>query len=308
MQMKFKSKINFNNLKQLIMKEKKILVLGGKGKTGRRVAERLTKLGKTIRLGSRSEIPSFDWENRETWAKALEGMNTVYITYQPDLAIPGARKTIEEFTSQAVKSGIKKMVLLSGKGEKEAQLCEQVVMNAGADWTIVRATWFSQNFSEGFLMEPIIAGDVALPRGEVLVPYVDVNDIADVVVESLLNDKHVGQTYELTGPRQLTFKQVTEEISNATGREIKFNSITNDEYTKMLKEYQLPEDVIWLINLLFTEVLVDSNSIVTNDIEKVLGRKAKDFTEYAREAAATGIWNPVNDPEELEVEDQTTVS
>jgi len=274
------------------MEEKKILVLGGKGKTGSRVAERLTKLGKTIRIGSRSEKPSFDWEKPETWAGALDGMDTVYITFQPDLAVPGALKAIEGFTSQAVKGGIQKMVLLSGKGEKEAELCEQVVMNAGVDWTIVRASWFNQNFSESFFLDPILAGHVALPRAEALVPYVDANDIADVVVESLLDDKHVGQTYELTGPRQLTFKQVTEEISKVTFRDVKFESITMDQYTKMLKEYQVPEDFIWLIKYLFTEVLVDSNSIVTNDIEKVLGRKAKDFAEYARETAATGIWNP----------------
>jgi uncharacterized protein YbjT (DUF2867 family) len=263
------------------MEEKKNLVLGGKGKTGSRVAERLTKLGKTIRIGSRSEKPSFNWENKETWVGALEGMDTVYITFQPDLAVPGALKAIEAFTSQAVKAGIQKMVLLSGKGEKEAELCEQVVKNSGVDWTIVRASWFNQNFSESFFLDPILAGHVALPRAEALVPYVDVDDIADVVVESLLDNKHVGQTYELTGPRQLTFKQVTEEISKVTGRDIRFESITMDKYTKMLKEYQVPEDVIWLINYLFTEVLVDRNSGVTNDIEKVLGRKAKDFAEYA---------------------------
>ena len=275
------------------MEEKKILVIGGKGKTGRKVAERLAKLGKTVRIGSRSEVPSFDWENPETWVDALDGMDMVYITFQPDLAVPGALKTIEEFTSLAVKSGIPKMVLLSGKGEKEAELCEKVVMNAGADWTIVRASWFNQNFSESFFLDPIKAGYVSLPRGEARVPYVDTDDIADVVVESLLDDKHLGQIYELTGPRQLTFKQVTEEISKVTNRDIKFDSITMDEYTKMLREYQVPEDYIWLINYLFTEVLVDKNSIVNNDIEKVLGRKAKDFAEYAGETAATGIWDPV---------------
>ena len=269
-----------------------ILVTGGTGKTGRRVAERPKARNIPIRIGSRAGEPPFDRENPKTWTRALDGMNTVYITFQPDLAVPGARKAIEEFTSQAVKSGIQKMVLLSGKGEKEAELCEQVVMNAGADWTIVRASWFNQNFSESFFLDPILAGHVALPGGEALVPYVDADDIADVVVESLLDDKHVGQTYELTGPRQLTFKQVTEEISKVTGRDIKFNSITIDEYTKMLREYQVPEDYIWLINYLFTEVLVERNSIVTNDIEKVLGRKAKDFAEYTREIAATGIWNP----------------
>ncbi len=274
------------------MEERKILVTGGKGKTGRKVAERLIKLGKTIRIGSRSEKPSFDWENPETWAGAVDGMDTVYITFQPDLAVPGALKTIEEFTSQAVKSGIQKMVLLSGRGEKEAELCEQAVMNSGADWTIVRASWFNQNFSESFFLDPILAGYVALPKADALVPYVDTDDIADVVVETLLDEKHNSQIYELTGPRQLTFKQVTEEISKVTGRDIKFDSITMDEYTKMLKEYKVPEDYIWLINYLFTEVLVEKNSVVTFDIENVLGRKSKNFAEYARETAATGIWNP----------------
>jgi len=275
------------------VEEKNILVLGGKGKTGRRVTERLTKLGKAIRIGSRSEKPPFDWENPQTWTGALDGMDTVYITFQPDLAVPSALEAIEGFTSRAVNNGIKKMVLLSGRGEKDAQVCEQVVMNAGVDWTIVRASWFNQNFSESFFLDPILAGHVALPRGETLEPFVDADDIADVVVESLLHDKHVGQTYELTGPRLLTFEQVTAEISKVTGRDIKFKSLTMDEYTKMLREYQVPEDYIWLINYLFTEVLDGRNSSVTNDIEKVLGRKAKDFAEYARETVTTGIWNPV---------------
>ena len=164
------------------------LVLGGNGKTGRRVVERLKTRDIPVRIGSRAGEPPFDWENPETWAGALDGMDTVYITFQPDLAVPGARKAIEGFTSQAVKGGIQKMVLLSGKGEKEAELCEQVVMNAGVDWTIVRASWFNQKFSESFFLDPILAGHVALPRAEALVPYVDADDIADVVVESLLDN------------------------------------------------------------------------------------------------------------------------
>ncbi len=271
---------------------KNILVTGGTGKTGRRVVERLKTLDIPVRIGSRTGEPPFDWENPETWAGALDGMDTVYITFQPDLAVPGARKAIEGFISQAVKSGIQRMVLLSGRGEKEAELCEQVVMNVGVNWTIVRASWFNQNFSESFFLDPILAGHVALPRAEALVPFVDADDIADVVVESLLDDKHVGKVHELTGPRQLTFEQATAEISKATGRDIKFISITMDEYTKMLREYQVPEDYIWLISYLFTEVLVDKNSSVTSDIERVLGRKAKDFAEYARETATTRIWNP----------------
>jgi len=276
------------------MEEHKYLIIGGKGKTGRKVAERLTKLGKNILIGSRTENPSFDWDNPETWAKALENITVVYITFQPDLAVPGAAKKIEDFTSTAVKSGIQKMVLLSGKGEREAEHCEQIVKNAGVNWSIVRASWFNQNFSENFLLDPILAGHVALPKSEIPIPYVDTDDIADVVVEALLHEKHNGQTYQLTGPRQLTFKQVVEEISTVVGRNIAFDSITLEEYSKMLKQYQLPEDYIWLINYLFKEVLVESNSLVTNDVQKVLGRKAKDFSEYVKETAATGIWNPPN--------------
>ena len=279
------------NSRKTLQQDNNILVIGGTGKTGRRVVERLKARDIPVRIGSRDVEPPFDWENPKTWADALDGMDKVYITFQPDLAVPGARQAIEGLTSQAVKSGIKKMVLLSGRGEKEAELCEDVVMNAGADWTIVRASWFNQNFSESFFLDPIVAGQVALPRAEALVPYVDADDIADVVTESLLDDKHTGQTYELTGPRQLTFEQISEEISKVTGRDIRFHSITMDEYTKMLRDYRVPEDYIWLINYLFTEVLVERNAGVTHDIQKVLGRQAKDFSEYARETAMSGIWD-----------------
>lgn len=275
------------------MESKNILVLGGKGKTGRRVVSRLVKLGHNVRIGSRSESPAFDWDNPDSWPLALEGMDMAYITFQPDLAVPGAYDTIKGFTTEAIKAGIKKLVLLSGKGEVEAERCEEVVMNAGADWTIVRASWFNQNFSESFFLDPILAGHVALPKNEALVPYVDADDIADVVVATLLSDAHNGKVYQLTGPRQLTFEQVTAEIAKATGRDIQFESITMDQYTAMLREYQLPESYIWLINYLFTEVLTESNSIVTNDVERVLGRKAKDFSEYTRDTAMSGVWHPV---------------
>ena len=274
------------------MKEQKILVLGGKGKTGRKVAESLIKKGKTIRIGSRNENPPFDWETPETWVGTLQGMDTVYITFQPDLAVSNAPGAIEKFTSLAVKTGIKKMTLLSGRGEKEAQVCEKIVMNAGVDWTIVRASWFNQNFNESFFLDPILAGHVALPRAEALEPFTDTDDIADVVVESLLDEKHIGQIYELTGPRLLTFEEAIAEISKVTNRDIRFESLTIDAYTQMLRTYQVQEDYIWLVNYLFTEVLDGRNSSITHDIEKVLGRKAKDFSEYVREATTTGIWNP----------------
>lgn len=276
------------------MKNQQILVLGGTGKTGRRIIERLNKLGKSYRVGSRNAHFPFDWEEPTTWDQALEGIDILYITFQPDLAVPGAVDAIKALTSLAKQKGVQKMVLLSGRGEHEAQQCEQIVMNAGTHWTIVRASWFNQNFSESFFLEPVLAGHIALPRGETLEPFIDVDDIADVVVAALLNDKHNGQVYELTGPQLLTFEQIALEIAKATGRNIHYQSITMDEYQQMLQQHQVPESYIWLINYLFTEVLDGRNSGITHDVEKVLGRKPKDFAAYAQEVAATGVWNPAN--------------
>ncbi|RZL38708.1 MAG: NmrA family transcriptional regulator [Pedobacter sp.] len=272
-----------------------ILVLGATGKTGKRVVERLQKVNDTeIVIGSRTAEKPFDWENPETWPAVLDGVNSVYITFQPDLAVPFAAELIQKFTFLATKLGVQKMVLLSGRGEKEAQVCEEIVKASAKNWTIVRASWFNQNFSESVFLEPILAGFVALPRAEALEPFTDVDDIADVVTECLLNDKHNGQTYELTGPRLLTFPEAVSEIAKASEREIHFQSLTLEEYKNMLHEYQVPEDHIWLINYLFEQVLDGRNSTITNDIEKVLGRKATDFSAYAKETAKSGIWNTVN--------------
>lgn len=270
-----------------------ILVIGGTGKTGRKVVQKLQAQNQIVRIGSRNQDPAFDWQNPTTWTKALEGMEKVYVTFQPDLAVPGALEAIEAITKQAKQSGIKKIVLLSGKGEREAELCEQVVIHSGIDYTIIRASWFNQNFSESFFLDPILAGHVALPQAEARVPYVDTDDIADLAVEVLMNEIHNGQVYQLTGPRLLTFTDVVKEIAHATNRTIHFTPISLSDYTKMLEEFQVPADYIWLIKYLFSEVLAaKGNDVVTNDIEKVLGRRPKDFSEYVQETAITGVWNP----------------
>lgn len=277
------------------METKKILILGGTGKTGRRVAQLLkNKTDIEVYIGSRSGIPAFDWEDPETWSEVIEGIDTVYITFQPDLAVPSAPEIIRQFTTLATKKGVTKMVLLSGRGEREAQVCEEIVKSTARNWTIVRASWFNQNFSESIFLEPILSGYVALPKAEVSEPFTDADDIAAVVAETLLNEKHNQKTYELTGPRLLTFEQAVAEIAKTTGREITFRPLSLKEYITMLRDHQLPDDVIWLVNYLFSEVLDGRNSSVTNDIEQVLGRKARDFTDYVKETNQTGIWNTIN--------------
>lgn len=269
-----------------------LLVIGGTGKTGRKVVQQLQERGQFVRVGSRKAQPPFDWQQPATWSPALEGIDSVYITFQPDLAVPGALAAIEGLVHEARQQGVKKLVLLSGKGEKGAELCEQVVMHAGMDYTLVRASWFMQNFSESFFLDPILAGHVALPKATAEVPYVDTGDIAAVVVEALLNPIHNGQVYELTGPRGLTFEEVVREIEAATGRTLTFTPIGLGAYVKMLEDLGVPADYVWLINYLFSEVLdAEGNNAVTRDVEKVLGRKPRDFSDYVKETAATGIWD-----------------
>jgi len=277
------------------MKVENFLIIGGTGKTGRKVVTSLQQLHQNVRIGSRSTRPIFDWQQPETWEAALDGIDKVYITFQPDLAVPGALQTIETLVRLAKKKNIKKLVLLSGKGETEAELCEQAVIHSGVEYTIVRASWFSQNFSESFFLDPILEGHVALPMAEAKVPYVDTGDIADVVVETLLHNEHNGKIYELTGPSLWTFEEATQEIAKATNREIHFTPISLEAYIGFLEQAHVPSDFIWLINYLFMHVLTnEDNAIICNDIEKVLKRKAKDFSEYVKETSVTGVWGVTN--------------
>ena len=266
------------------------LVLGATGKTGRRVAKRLTARGVPVRIGSRSSEPGFDWDKPETWGPALRGVQSAYVTYYPDLAVPRADQAVGEFAELAVSSGVRRLVLLSGRGENGALLGEQALRESGADWTILRASWFCQNFSEGAFLDAVLSGEVALPAGSVGEPFVDADDIADAAVAALTEDGHVGQLYELTGPRLLTFAEAVAEISRVTGRAIRYRLVSMEQYAAELVKHAVPPDFIWLVRYLFTEVLDGRNAQVSNGVLRALGREPRDFREFARTAAATGMW------------------
>ena len=267
------------------------LVLGGTGKTGRRVAERLRARNVPVRIGSRSGEPPFDWEKPETWAPALQGVRSVYVSYYPDLAVPGAVDVVGSFANVAVENGVPRLVLLAGRGEAEAEQAEQAVRDSGADLTIVRATWFMQNFNEDYMVEHILADAIALPAGDTPEPFVDAGDIADVAVAALTDDTHIGELYELTGPRLLAFAQAAEEISNATGRDIPYVAVSLEEHAAVAAEQGVPAEVIDLLTYLFNEVLDGRNAHVTDGVQRALGRDPRDFRDFAREAAATGVWD-----------------
>ncbi|AWZ09707.1 MULTISPECIES: NAD(P)H-binding protein [unclassified Streptomyces] len=263
------------------------LVIGGTGKTGRRVAEKLTALGRQVRIGSRTGEPAFDWNDPESWGPALQGVDRVYVTYYPDLGFPGAAEQVGAFARVAVAAGARRMVLLSGRGEEAAERSEDALKESGADWTVVRAAWFNQNFDESFFLEPVLAGEIALPTADAVEPFVDADDIADVVVAALTDDRHIGRTYELSGPRLLSFADVAAELSKATGREIAYVPVSNEAYRAVLRDNGLPEEFAELFEL----ILDGRNAHLVGGVEEVLGRRPKDFSDFVREAAARGVWD-----------------
>lgn len=270
---------------------KTYLVIGGTGKTGRRVVQRLQARNIPVRIGSRSGEPPFDWEDPSTWTAVLQGTTHVYVTFYPDLAVPGAPDIIQAFTDVAVQSGVRRLVLLSGRGEEEAQKCEQIVQNSGIEWTIVRASWFNQNFSESFLYELVMSGHVTLPVGNIGEPFIDAEDIADVATAALIEDGHVGQLYELTGPRLLTFAEAVKEIAAATDQPIEYIQIPHEAFVAGMAAHGLPDEAISLTSYLFTTVLDGRNESLTDGVQRALGREPRDFSEYVQKTAKSGAWH-----------------
>ena len=267
------------------------LVLGATGKTGRRVVAGLEARNVPVRVGSRSAQPPFDWDREAGWDACLDGVEAVYITYAPDLAVPGATDAIQAFVDRAASHGVERLVLLSGRGEEEAQACERIVQNGEPDWTIVRASWFHQNFSEGAFVDMVLAGQLTLPAGDTLEPFVDADDIADVAVAALTEVGHAGEVYEVTGPRLLTFEDVARELSQAVRREIRLVSVPHDAFVAGVRDSGAPKQVVWLMDYLFATVLDGRNAYLTDGVERALGRSPKDFSTFAREVAATGLWS-----------------
>lgn len=277
--------------------QRPILIVGGTGKTGRRVAKRLTARGHPILATSRHGATPFDWQDRAVWPAffrqvALAGVQSAYVTYSPDLASPGADQGISAFTRGAIAAGIRHIVLLSGRGEPEALACEAIVQSSGAQWTILRANWFMQNFSETFLAEGLRAEELALPAGAVPEPFVDAEDIADVAMAALVGIGHWGRVYELSGPRALTFAEAVAEIARATGREIRFRHLPVDDFAWSLTRAGLPAEMVALVRYLFATVLDGRNAEPRPGVNQALGRSPRDFADFACCMAATGVWDP----------------
>lgn len=266
-----------------------VLVLGATGKTGRRIAARLDAAGTPVRRGSRGGTTPFDWEDRQTWAPALEGARAVYVSYFPDLAFPGAVDTVGALAEAARRAGAGRLVLLSGRGEHHARQAEAAVMDSGLPTTRLRCAWFAQNFSEGYLREPILSGILPMPGGDVAEPILDVEDIAEIGARALTEEGQESRFFELTGPRLMTFAEMAETLSRAIGRPVRHVPITFEEFHDGLAA-EAGAAVADIFTAIARETLDGRNAHVTDGVARALGRPARDFADFAANAAAAGVW------------------
>ncbi|MFF7160553.1 NmrA family transcriptional regulator [Streptomyces sp. NPDC008086] len=267
-----------------------VVVTGASGRTGSRVAEAARGAGLVVRAASRAR--GFDWEDPTTWARTLRDADAAYLMYPSDVGSPAAAEGVGALAREAVGLGVRRLVLLSARGEDQALPTEEALTSSGADWTIVRASWFSQNFSEGPLVEGLVHGELVFPAGEVREPFVDVRDIADVVTAVLTSGDRYGggRTLELTGPRLLSWREAVAEISGATGGTITYTPVPTRAYGEALAGFGVPPEEVELLIEVFDTLMDGRNAHVTDGVREVLGRAPRDFADFAREAAAAGAW------------------
>src|SRR6056297_1791409 len=271
------------------MQDQPIVVIGATGKTGRRVAARLEAAGHPVRRGSRNSATPFDWEAPETWAPALADTRAAYVTYFPDLAFPGAVGKLESLVETAKDVGVGHLVLLSGRGEHHARLGEEVVRNSGVDFTLIRAAWFAQNFSEGYLRDPILGGVLPMPGGETPEPIIDIDDIADVVVAALTEEGHLGERYEVTGPRLMTFAEMAEVLTTTLDRPIQHIPISFEDFHANVAASG-DTFVADVFTAIARETLDGRNAHTADGVERALGRRPRDFADFAQTAMTAGAW------------------
>ncbi|MET9553185.1 NAD(P)H-binding protein [Streptomyces sp. NPDC006645] len=271
------------------------LVLGATGKTGRRVLARLRLRGTPVRAASRSSATRFDWSDPDGWDAALRDIAVAYVV------APGVPGPVHEFVARAEAAGVRRLVLLSGRGADtwgdstfglDMRSAEDAVRGSALEWTVLRPTNFAQNFDEDVFHASLVAGELALPADTVPDPFIDIEDVADVAATVLTQPgRHSGRIYELTGPRALTYREAVELISRASGRPLTYRRIPPAEYVATLVAEGVGKDDAEHVAEMFTLMERGLFADTTDDLASLLGRAPRTFEDYVVRAASAGAWH-----------------
>ena len=253
-------------------------VIGATGKVGSRVADRLEETGARVRRLSRGSTIAFDWEQPDSWKAALRGLDRVFVVFVPDLASPSSAAAVSLLTEVAIEVGVSRLVLLSGRGESGALVAEKIILESALESSIVRASWFIQNFTEGILAGSVSEGFVAVPAGDRVEPFIDVNDIADVAVAALTAVTHEDRVIEVTGPELLTFADAAALLSESTGHPVSYLPVSLDEFHAAISA-EINTDTADLLTDMCREVFDGRNESLATGVVETLGREPRSMRE-----------------------------
>ena len=261
-----------------------LLLLGGTGKVGRRLAERLEAQGHTARAVGRNSTPRFDWRDESTWAPALDGVDGVFIV-GPGSASDWSTR-LEHFLATAAEQRVRHAMLLSARGveflpDGAVARAEAALRRGPLAWTIVRPTHFAQNFTEAMFV-PGDDGAFFAPVADGREPFIDVNDIADVAAVALTDEGYDGRILELSGPRAIDFDEAARILSEVSGRAISYVSESDVAHIARLRGQGLPEGYIEWRMAMLRGIASGADAYLSSDVEAVLGRSATSFEEWAR--------------------------
>ncbi|MHB8691546.1 MAG: NmrA family NAD(P)-binding protein [Solirubrobacteraceae bacterium] len=270
---------------------KTILVLGGTGKTGTRVARRMTELGHSVRTAARQGADAlFDWDDPATHRTAVEGVDRIYLM-APVMRTRFAPQ-VSAFLDLAESAGVQHITYLSAYGIElappevalravELDLMERVLMTH----SIVRPAWFMQNFSETFLKP--IDGAIAVPTGDGAEAFVDAEDIAAVAAATLADPSaHAGAQYAPTGPERLTVSEAADAIGSVIRQRVRHIDVDQRAWLDGAIASGVPTEYGEMLLLLTQTIASGAGSRPNDDVKAVTGSPPTGFTEFARRTAA----------------------
>jgi ergot alkaloid biosynthesis protein len=274
---------------------KEILITGGIGKTGSRLASRLRERGLVPRIASRTAgegLTRFDWMDSATFAPAVEGIESVYLV-APATADP--LMAMRPFLDVALRSGVQRLVFLSSSsleegGPMHGQVHQYIKQNAPT-WVVLRPTWFMQNFSELQHRATIVGEGVIFSATEDgQVPFIDADDIAAVAAETLTDESFPSGDTILTGPELLTYDQVAAIIASVALYPVRHLRLTEEELARKWVSEGMPDPYAEFLASLDTQIAGGSEAQLTREVERITGYVPNSFRTFA--VGAQTAWRP----------------
>lgn len=270
----------------------RILVPGATGTVGEPLVRALLG-GPTVRVGTRDpagareafdvdpEIVHFDFARPETWGRALEGVDRLFLLYPPGIDVA----SIRSFADAANRVGVDRVVFLSILGAERLPILphrriERHLERTGLSPTFLRASWFFQNFSGIHRQEIVERDEIYVPAGSGAVSAVDARDVAAVAAAALTESGHGHRAYDLTGPVALTFEDVATAFSAALDRQIAYTDPDPLSFAVHMYRRGFAPGFVAFMVLEYTAIRLGVGGRTTGDVERVLGRQPRPIGEF----------------------------